>query len=344
MTTREALEMLNMTAPISRESLNKAYDQMSKVWNPGGVEGMAALKAKAAAKSDQLYEAYLWLVGLSDDEFPYRMDDGRVAVARELPQRTQPPQVKKLTLPPPPPPKVTQRSFYDGRPDGTLDLAAPFMRRAGAWMIDMGLGLFVWMAVLFVIEYRAVQEVAATGKNVPTAVIMTTSSWLLGAFYFGLYQVLLECSGLQGSVGKRMLGLVVTDKQGERVSIGRAALRIVGMLVSACFPPLYLACLWTPNRQCLHDILSGCQVMWRLPYETAQEVAAKEAEKQVSMKQIASFIGVLLVAGVVKMMKESHKRSRNYQAPYVAPAPQMQSKDSPQTMKPLPVPVEPKAP
>ena len=335
-----------MTAPISRESLNKAYDQMSMVWNPGGFEGMAALQAKAAAKADQLYEAYLWLVGLSDDEFPYCIDDGGAASAHELSQRTLPLQGKKLTLPPPPPSKVTKWSLYDGRPDGMLDLAAPFMRRAGAWMIDMGLGLFVWMAVLFVMEYRAVQEVAATGKDVPTTLIMTTSSWLMVAFCFGLYQVLLECSGLQASLGKKMLGLVVTDKQGGRVSFGWEALRIVGMLVSACFPPLYLACLWTHNRQCLHDILAGCQVMWRLPYETAQEVAEKEAAKQVSMPQIAGMIGSLLMAGVWQMVKENQKHTRNYQAPYVAPVPQPPSKDSPQTVKqpPVPIPAEPKAP
>lgn len=317
MTTREALDLLEITAPITRESLNTAYQQMATVWNPGSFAGMEEMRAKVVAKSERIYQAYLWLYHLPEDQFPYRV----VYEKRGSLQRVQslPEAVVSASARGPRAAEV-RRAKVAGCPAGMVDIAAPFMRRVGAFVIDTGLVLFAMMGVLFLKEFLAIQEMAVTGKNLPAAQEMTNGLRLLVSACVLLYYALLECSGMQASLGKRMLGLVVTDRHGVRVNFGQGMLRVAGMMASILFFPLYLACLWTPNRQCLHDLLAGCQVMWRLPAESAQAAMEKEAASQLSLKQVGGLLAALLIAGLARVVKDAMKNPSKYPAPYVAPA------------------------
>lgn len=66
----------------------------------------------------------------------------------------------------------------------------------------------------------------------------------------------------QATVGKKMLGLKVTDLQGRRIGLGRASWRLVAKILSAL--PLgagFLMAAFTPRRQGLHDRLAGTLVL-----------------------------------------------------------------------------------
>jgi len=80
-----------------------------------------------------------------------------------------------------------------------------------------------------------------------------------------LYHAWMESSEWQGTVGKKALGLVVTDMAGQRVSFGRATGRHFGKIVTNMVPLFigYILAGFTAKKQALHDMLAGCLVLRR---------------------------------------------------------------------------------
>jgi uncharacterized RDD family membrane protein YckC len=81
-----------------------------------------------------------------------------------------------------------------------------------------------------------------------------------------IYYTLFEGSAWQATPGKRLLGIYVTDLVARPLTLSRASFRSLGRLVS-CFT-LYLgfiAALFTPRKQALHDLLAGSLVLRRPP-------------------------------------------------------------------------------
>jgi uncharacterized RDD family membrane protein YckC len=80
----------------------------------------------------------------------------------------------------------------------------------------------------------------------------------------GIYFSLMESSPLQATLGKRILGLKVTDLEGRRISLGRATARYFAKMFSnLTFMIGYVIAGFTEHKQALHDILSQCLVVRR---------------------------------------------------------------------------------
>ncbi len=87
---------------------------------------------------------------------------------------------------------------------------------------------------------------------------------VLSTAFAWLYEALLTSSHWQATVGKRALGIVVTDENGERISFLRATGRHFGKWISGLLLFAgYLIQPFTPKRQALHDILAGTLVVKR---------------------------------------------------------------------------------
>ena len=84
---------------------------------------------------------------------------------------------------------------------------------------------------------------------------------LLGGLW--LYYALLESSTWQGTVGKKALGLIVTDLDGRRVSFGRATARFFSRLITGLVPLFigYILAGITAKKQALHDMIAGTLVL-----------------------------------------------------------------------------------
>ncbi len=80
-----------------------------------------------------------------------------------------------------------------------------------------------------------------------------------------LYYALMESSEWQATVGKKALGLVVTDTAGQRVSFGRATGRHFAKIVTNMVPAFigYLMAGFTEKKQALHDMIAGCLILRR---------------------------------------------------------------------------------
>lgn len=80
-----------------------------------------------------------------------------------------------------------------------------------------------------------------------------------------LYHALMESSEWQATVGKKALGLVVTDMEGRRVSFWRSTGRHFSKIVTNMVPLLigYILAGFTEKKQALHDMIAGCVILRR---------------------------------------------------------------------------------
>ena len=88
---------------------------------------------------------------------------------------------------------------------------------------------------------------------------------LLRIIVHWLYYSLLESSAWQGTLGKKALGLEVTDLDGSRISFGRATGRFFAKFISWIILGIgFIMAGFTEKKQALHDILAGTLVIRKL--------------------------------------------------------------------------------
>jgi uncharacterized RDD family membrane protein YckC len=98
--------------------------------------------------------------------------------------------------------------------------------------------------------------VAALVSSVGTLVVVSILlSWLYSAYF--------ESSEWQGTIGKKVINLIVTDLEGNRVSFGRATGRFFAKMVSGLIPfgIGYIMAGFTERKQALHDMIASCLVL-----------------------------------------------------------------------------------
>jgi uncharacterized RDD family membrane protein YckC len=79
-----------------------------------------------------------------------------------------------------------------------------------------------------------------------------------------LYFALMESSAKQATLGKAMIGVIVTDADGSRISFGRASGRYFAKFVSVITLMIgFIMAAFTKRKQALHDMMAGCLVIRR---------------------------------------------------------------------------------
>lgn len=80
-----------------------------------------------------------------------------------------------------------------------------------------------------------------------------------------LYFALMESSAWQATLGKKALGLEVTDLQGNRIGFGRASGRYFAKFISALILWIgFIMAGFTEKKQALHDMIAGTLVIRKL--------------------------------------------------------------------------------
>lgn len=156
--------------------------------------------------------------------------------------------------------------------------------------------------------------------------------YILGIIINWLYFALLESSSIQGTFGKKILGIAVTDTHGNKISFGRATARyfakvigvaillagsllavigqstggddspylavgglliIIGFLI---FTIGYLMALFTAEKQALHDIIARCLV-----------INERKQSATIPWKSliIASVVAIIVGRGIVPQMAQN---------------------------------------
>ena len=129
---------------------------------------------------------------------------------------------------------------------------------AGAILVPMflltGLGGF-----LSAIEHNHEPDPAVIASFISSIALLALVS-VLGSW---LYYAYFESSDWQGTVGKKVMNLMVTDLAGNRISFGRASGRYFAKIVSGLIPLGigYILAGVTEKKQALHDMIASCLVL-----------------------------------------------------------------------------------
>ena len=149
---------------------------------------------------------------------------------------------------------------------GTLS-AAGSVKYAGFWirwvacLID---GIFISVPLAFVAALASAVGTLSDGQGGPNA-----AGILFFLFYISfafaatwLYYALLESSPEQGTLGKRILRLKVTDIEGRRIGFGRATGRFWARILSGIpFNIGYIMAAFSDRKQALHDMIAKTLVV-----------------------------------------------------------------------------------
>jgi uncharacterized RDD family membrane protein YckC len=82
-------------------------------------------------------------------------------------------------------------------------------------------------------------------------------------FYAWMYFAGMESSSYQATIGKQIVGVIVTDESGGALTFGRATMRLVCKFFSAV--PLYLGFVvaaFSSQKQAVHDLIAGTLVVY----------------------------------------------------------------------------------
>jgi uncharacterized RDD family membrane protein YckC len=86
--------------------------------------------------------------------------------------------------------------------------------------------------------------------------------FLLQIVAWWLYEALMTSSSKQGTLGKMVFGLKVTDMQGQRISFGHATARHFAKYVSVLTAMIgFIVAGFTAKKQALHDLIAGTVVV-----------------------------------------------------------------------------------
>ncbi len=154
---------------------------------------------------------------------------------------------------------------------------ASFLRRVGATFIDLALMIPVIMLMVSLFMRPPTDEEMQLARRMKAQEIHSEAQadWMqfrlqqrigglmLITFLVGWpYFTLLEASPMQGTLGKMICGMKVTDLDGRRIRWGRANGRYFGRWLSglpSCIG--FLMPIFTEKKQALHDLLAGCLVL-----------------------------------------------------------------------------------
>lgn len=143
-------------------------------------------------------------------------------------------------------------------------------RRIIARLVDE---IGVWLLIYLIFRdglSAAVSTYITAGAGTPAenaAAVSLFGYAIVFMFAQSGYNILMESSSKQATLGKIMVGAVVTSRDGGRPSFGSVILRnTVGRFVSNIIPFYagYLLGLFNKERRCVHDMMSGTVVRQRV--------------------------------------------------------------------------------
>ena len=164
---------------------------------------------------------------------------------------------------------------------------ASIFRRFVAFLVDTLITVTIPLIFFIILRFMTHGEfpdfvhglfIGWPGINDPMVSDMT---WMFDIFVLIniVYFTLFEGSRRQATPGKMLMGIFVTDYNGNRISYLRAFGRSLGRILSLiiCFAG-YLVALFTLRNQALHDLMAGTLVL-EPDYVAAQAWETPTADK-----------------------------------------------------------------
>jgi len=121
--------------------------------------------------------------------------------------------------------------------------------------------LFIFFGLVLMFSYLVAFTLAKNASLQQHLVPYINGLFLL---LYWLYFSIFESSSLQGTPGKLIFGLRVSDLSGNRIGFGRSTGRHwVKLITELMFFILFVMMFFTERKQGLHDIVAGCLILNR---------------------------------------------------------------------------------
>lgn len=220
-----------------------------------------------------------------------------------------------------------------------------FWARFVALVLDNAIVFFILLAVLL--------SMGAAMVAVGMDDLMGVLAWVVMTLVSFLYWPVLESSRWQATFGKRIMGLEVTDLDGNRIGFLRAFLRSIAKVISGVpFGIGFLIAAFTARKQALHDIIVKTLVVRTGPSQLWKVVLALIVGVILMVASAAGLFYYVVMPmfkkGMEDTMKEAMKgapQMKNIPAPAPAgKAPQPQAKPAAPASAPAPAPAAVPAP
>ncbi|MCK5860696.1 MAG: RDD family protein [Abyssibacter sp.] len=148
--------------------------------------------------------------------------------------------------------------------DSQIGGYAGIWRRAMAYVIDIVLTQILAIMVVVPLSFSLGVATANSVSPEQAELLGGGLGMIVGVLIQWIYFTVMESSGLQATVGKRALGMKVTDADGRRIGIGKANGRYWGKIISALILFVgFLMIAFTKRKQGLHDVMAGTLVLKR---------------------------------------------------------------------------------
>ncbi len=156
---------------------------------------------------------------------------------------------------------ATSTAPGDLLPEGGI-VHAGFWRRCAAYVVDsfiLSIGMVVVLGLLGIVTASLI-----AGDRGGIAGLIIFLGYVLLIVGIWLYYAKLESGPGQATIGKRVMGIKVTDDKGQRIGFGRATGRFFGKIISGMIMNIgYLMAGFTGRKQALHDMMAGCCVVFK---------------------------------------------------------------------------------
>ena len=185
---------------------------------------------------------------------------------------------------------------------------AGFWLRFVAYLID-GAILFVSYLVVFLVfgligsALDGTPSSRTTGSSSvgPAGTVTSLLAWATVLVGSWLYYGLQESSAAQATIGKRVMGIRVTDLEGRRVSFGRATARHFSKILSGLICDIgYVMAGFTERKQGLHDMIAGTLVARTRPVDAQQlQPAGSGSGATAAIVSVVAAFGILIFTSIV---------------------------------------------
>lgn len=127
----------------------------------------------------------------------------------------------------------------------SLVLVLPLLGVLGMTVSDMG-------------DFSEMEDTAMLGLLAGFGTTLYISNFIITWLYYSL----LQSGKWQATLGKKAVGIKVTDLNGERISFLTATLRFFGKIISGMIMLIgYLMAAFTAKKQALHDMIASTYVV-----------------------------------------------------------------------------------
>ena len=139
---------------------------------------------------------------------------------------------------------------------------AGFWKRFAAFLVDWIIRLITGTVLGLIVSLPGMLAQQTPGADIAIGIVSAILNFFIGIIVGWLYPTVFESSSYQATPGKMLLGIKVTDLNGNRISFAKANGRFFGTIISTfIFNIGYIMAGFTEKKQALHDMMSGCLVV-----------------------------------------------------------------------------------